>query len=353
MRYLPIVLVALLSAGCGPTPPAASPRLEPAAAAATSATPRGPAPLNATELGYEEELRRDVTHLAGKIGERNADKKWELADATDWLAGELEKAGYTVHREGHEIDGVAAQNLEVEVRGARSGGEIVVVGAHFDSARGSPGANDNASGVAAVLSLARRFRAATPDRTLRFVLFVNEEPPYFQTENMGSLLYAKAALGRGDHVVAMLSLESLGIYSDAPGSQRYPKELEGRFPRVGNFIAVVGNPASKDLVDLVSQGLSARSSIAAEGAALPEDVPGVGWSDHWSFWQVRVPAVMVTDTAEYRDAHYHRATDTAERLDYARMARVVAGLESVIAELTGDAGLAPAPNRTGPVPSLE
>jgi len=352
MKYLPVVLGLSLSAGCGPTPPAASPRLEPAAAPAKSATPPGPTPLNASERAYEDELRRTVTHLAAEIGERNADKKWELADATDWLAGELEAAGYTLRREGHEVDGIAAQNLEVEVRGARAGGEIVVVGAHFDSARGSPGANDNASGVAAVLSLARRFRTATPERTLRFALFVNEEPPYFQTENMGSLLYAKAALKRGDHIVAMLSLESLGIYSDAPGSQHYPKQIEGRFPSVGNFIAVVGNPASKDLVDLVSQGLSARSSIAAQGAALPEDLPGVGWSDHWSFWQVRVPAVMVTDTAQYRDAHYHRPTDTAERLDYGRMARVVAGLESVIAELTGDAGLAPAPNRLTPVPSL-
>lgn len=308
-------------------------------------------PLTDAERGFQEELGRDVAALA-KIGERNAQKKWELAEATDFLAAQLEAAGYSLRREGHEIDGVAVQNLEVEVRGSAETDEVVLVGAHFDSAAGSPGANDNASGVAAVLALARRFRSATPHRTLRFVLFANEEPPYFQTEKMGSLLYAKAALDRGDHIVAMLSLESLGVYRDTPNSQRHPKGSASDMPTVGDFVAVVGNVASSDLVELVARGLEARSSIPARAATLPDAVPEAGFSDHWSFWQIRVPAVMVTDTALFRDDHYHQATDTPERLDYGRMARVVAGLESVLAELTGDASLAPSPNRSGAVPSL-
>lgn len=333
-------------ATAAPPPRVASePKPTPAAGVLT------PAPLTEREKAMLPDLRRDVLELAGKIGERNADKKWELAGAADWLVGELEAAGYGVIREGHEIDGIAVQNLAVEVKGSRTPEEVVIVGAHYDSARGSPGANDNASGVAALLTLARRYKTATPERTLRFVFFANEEPPYFQTENMGSVLYAKAAATRGEKIAAMLSLESIGYYSDAPDSQKYPPEIAGRFPTTGSFVAVVGNPASRALVDLVVQGLRGWSSMPVEGASLPEDLPGVGWSDHWAFWREGVPAVMVTDTAPYRYAHYHKPTDTPDKLDYERLARVVAGLESAIAQIAGDA-LAPKANRKSvePIP---
>ncbi len=206
--------------------------------------PDGPPPLGPREEAFRVELERDVRHLSQKIGERNVDKKWELADAADWIFSELESAGYSVRREGYEVDGIAAQNFEVTVHGERADHEIVVVGAHYDSAQGSPGADDNATGVAAVLALARRFRTATPSRTLRFVLFANEEPPYFQTENMGSVVYTRGVTDRRENVVAMLSLESIGYYNDAPGSQRYPKEIARSFPSVGNFVAVVGDRES-------------------------------------------------------------------------------------------------------------
>jgi len=332
MRSPVVPLLCLLWACASPPPRAEAPRPSPPAPAPATGTL---APLSERERAMAEELRRDVAELAGRIGERNAEKKWELASAADWLAGELERAGYAVVRDGHEIDGIAVQNLAVEVKGGRAGGEVVVVGAHYDSALGSPGANDNASGVAAVLALARRYHSASPERTLRFVLFAHEEPPHFQTDKMGSLLYAKGVAARGERVVAMLSLESVGVYSDAKGSQRYPKGLEGRFPDTGNFAAVVGNEASKALVTLVAEGLDARGSLPARGAALPDSVPEAGWSDHWSFWKIGVPAVMVTDTAGFRDAHYHQPSDTPARLDYERAARLVVGLESVIAELAG------------------
>lgn len=334
MRVPAVLSLCLLSA-CATPPP--SPKPPTAAPAPDKPADAGALPpLTERERALAAELRQDVEELAGKIGERNADKKWELAGAADWLVESLEKAGYAVTRDGHEIDGVAVQNLAVEVRGGRGASEVVIVGAHYDSALGSPGADDNASGVAAVLALARRYKTATPERTLRFVLFAHEEPPYFQTEKMGSVLYAKGVAARGERVVAMLSLESIGVYSDAPGSQRYPKGVEGRLPAVGNFAAVVGNTASKALVDLVAQGLDARSSLPAFGTALPDSVPEAGWSDHWAFWKIGVPAVMVTDTAAFRDAHYHKPSDTPARLDYERAARLVVGLESVIAELTGD-----------------
>jgi len=337
---------------CGSVPTTTGPAQPHGAVAPTAAERPGPASLSSTEQAFEGELRRDVETLAKKIGERNAAKKWELAEAADWLAAELEGVGYSLDRHGQEIDGVAVQNLAVELRGARAPSEIVIVGAHYDSASGSPGANDNASGVAATLALARRFKTATTQRTLRFVFFANEEPPYFQTANMGSLSYAKALSARGENVVAMLSLETIGCYSDAPGSQRHPDALKGRYPSVGNFVAVVGNPSSRQLVELVTDGLNTRSSVPAQGATLPESVSEAGWSDHWSFWQIRVPAVMVTDTAPFRYEHYHRPTDTPDRLDYARMARVVAGLETVVAELVGDV-MAPLPNRKSKDPVLD
>jgi Zn-dependent M28 family amino/carboxypeptidase len=301
-------------------------------------------PLGAREQAYKLELERDVRHLSTKVGERNAAKKWELADAADWIFAELEAAGYSARREGYEVDGVAAQNFEASVKGEGGNQEIVVIGAHYDTAPGSPGADDNASGVAAVLALARRFRTATPARTIRFVFFTNEEPPYFQTENMGSLVYARAVHERKENVVAMLSIESIGYFDDSPGSQKFPAGLSKSFPSVGNFIAVVGDRDSADLVTRVTQTLRGWSNVPTEGAALDARIPGVGWSDHWSFWQIQVPAVMITDTALFRNAHYHKPTDAAGTLDYDRMARVVAGLESVIADLTGDS-TAPLPSR--------
>jgi hypothetical protein len=289
--------------------------------------------LHARERELVTELRSTVEHLSNQIGERNANKKWELADAADWLATELERADFPVERQGYEAAGLAALNLSVDVIGGEKRDEIVVVGAHYDSAEGSPGADDNASGVAAVLSLARRFRKTRPARTLRFVMFTLEEPPHFQTDAMGSLIFARTAAQRGEKFFGMLSIESIGYYSDAPGSQRTPRAAAAGQPTTGNFIAVVSNPESKALVDGVVATLRDRGSLPVQGAILAEDE--AGWSDHWSFWQIGVAAAMITDTAPFRNPHYHRPTDTADKLDFERMARTVAGLEHVVAELGG------------------
>ncbi len=222
------LLFACIASACAAAPPAPGPsQPKPVPAAAPAA---GLPPLSERERVIADELRSDVAQLAGKIGERNADKKWELASAADWLVESLEKIGYAVARDGHEIDGVLVQNLSVQIRGGSAADEVVVVGAHYDSATGSPGANDNASGVAALLALARRYQTASADRTLRFVFFANEEPPYFQTPKMGSLLYARGLVVRRENVVAMLSLESIGVYSDAAGSPTRAPSPRGKDP---------------------------------------------------------------------------------------------------------------------------
>ena len=222
-----------------------------------------------------------------------------------------------------------------EIRGIIHPAEVVIVGAHYDTAKGTPGADDNASGVAATLALARIFSKSKTDRTLRFVAFVNEERPYFHTEKMGSLVYARQCKKQGDNIVAMLSLEMLGYYSDSPVSQKYPQPFGVLYPTTGNFVSFIGNPASGDLVRRVVGTFRKKERFPSEGAIVPELIRGVGFSDHWSFWQEGYPAVMVTDTAMFRYPHYHELEDTIDKMNFNRMARVVRGLETVIAELAG------------------
>jgi hypothetical protein len=298
---------------------------------------QGPLPAADEQLlCLAAELRQDVTHLAEEIGERNVLRHpKELAQAADWIEAELVKLGSEVKRQKYEISGVSCFNLEAEILGATLPEEIVVIGAHYDSVTGTPGANDNGSGVAAMLGLARRFAQGRTERTLRFAAFVNEEPPYFQTEQMGSWVYARRCRQRNEKITAMLSLETIGYYSDSPDSQKYPPPFDLLYPSTGNFIAFVGNTRSADLVRQVVAAFRQHEQFPSEGGAPPEAIPGVGFSDHWSFWQEGYPALMVTDTAMFRYPHYHEAEDTPEKIDFERMARVVRGLERVVAVLVG------------------
>lgn len=295
---------------------------------------RGPLPpLTAEEAALRDELRDDVQELAGRIGERNLRRYENLRAAADFLRRSLSQAGYEVRSQTYSAYGLESENLEVEIRGATRPEEIVIVGAHYDSVEGSPGANDNATGSAAVLALARRFAHRHPARTLRLVQFVNEEPPYSYSEAMGSVHYARRCRARGENVVAMFSLETIGYYSDAPKSQLYPFPMGFFYPATANFIAFVGNTDSQRLVRESVRIFRMTTRFPSEGGAVPPSIPGVGWSDHWSFWQEGYPAVMVTDTALFRYPHYHIASDTPDKIDYDRLARVVSGLDQVITAL--------------------
>ena len=210
----------------------------------------------------------------------------------------------------------------------------MLVGAHYDSVFGAPGANDNGTGVAALLALARRFAGKEAKHTLRFVAFVNEEPPYFQTEQMGSFVYAGRCKARSDRIAAMISLETIGYFSDMPRSQKYPVAALGAFyPKVGNFIGIVGDVRSRWLVRRAVAEFRKDEKIPAEGAALPSFIAGVGWSDQWSFWKHGYPGIMITDTAPFRYPHYHEPTDTPDKLDYDRFALVVSSAEKLIQSL--------------------
>ena len=293
----------------------------------------GPKVSPASGAELEQSLRAHVVELAERIGPRHLGAPDGLVAAEQHIASCLRNCGYQVAYQDFRVGGRTVRNIEVEIRGDARAGEIVIVGAHYDSCGDTPAANDNGSGVAALLELARRFHGQRLACTLRFVAFVNEEPPYFQTEQMGSLVYARRSRERGEQVVAMLSLETMGYFSDEPGSQKYPPVVGLAFPSIGNFIAFVGDLSSRTLVRQMIGAFRSTAKIPSEAAALPAWIHGIGWSDQWSFWQVGYPALMVTDTAPFRYPHYHERTDTPEKLDYARLALVVEGLESALAQL--------------------
>lgn len=296
--------------------------------------------LTGEQAALAAELHGSVEMLASGMGKRSTFHPAKMAEAGRFIIAQLEAAGYGEHEEVFVKRGARVPNIAVEVKGRPGGaaGEIMVIGAHYDSYQGTPGADDNASGVAACLALARRFTGKAQARTVRFVFFVNEEPPSFQTQDMGSWVYAKHCKARGDNIVAMVSLETIGFYTDIAGYQQYPPLVGKLYPEKGNFIGFVGNYTSRALVKRAIGAFRGAAAFPSEGAAMPAAVPGVGWSDHWAFWQEGYPGIMVTDTANYRNPHYHIDSDRPETLDYESMARVVEGLEAVVANLADPAG---------------
>jgi Zn-dependent M28 family amino/carboxypeptidase len=280
-------------------------------------------------------LAAHVEMLAGTIGERHLWRPSALYRAADYIKATFADAGYTPAAQGYDVHGIRVENIEAVLAGTTRASEALVVGAHYDTVRGCPGANDNGTGVAAVLELARRFAGHPRPRSIRFAAFVNEEPPWFLGPAMGSVVYARAARERGDRITGMLSLETMGCYSDEPGSQRYPPPLNLLYPSTGNFIGFVSNIRSAGLLRRAARAFRARTPFPIRSAAAPASIPGVGWSDHWSFWQAGYRALMVTDTAPYRYAWYHTPYDTPDKISVERLAQVVDGLEHVVHVLAG------------------
>jgi hypothetical protein len=292
-------------------------------------------PLSAAEIELKDRLKSDVETLAVKIGRRNFDSYQNLVAAKDFLSTELEQAGYKVREQKYTIEGKDFSNLEVEIPGSSRADEILVIGGHYDSAFNSPGANDNATGAAAVLALAREFVGTKPLRTLRFVEFTNEEPPYFWTKNMGSLVYAQAAKEREEKIVGMFSLETLGYFTDKANTQKYPPPLSLIYPSQGDFIGFISDIDSRELLRNTIRSFRAQAKFPSEGAALPSSIQGVGWSDQWSFWQQGYQALMITDTAPFRYPHYHTAEDTLDKIDFEKLSRVTYGISKVIRDFVG------------------
>jgi hypothetical protein len=292
-------------------------------------------PLSAQETALAAALKQHVAAIAAH--EHNLDHPAELEKAARYIESTLKGFGYTVGRQEFLADSQAVRNIDVTIEPSaeKSDPEVVVVGAHYDSVSGSPGANDNASGAAAVIELARLLRdlKGQSGKRIRLVLFVNEEPPYFRTEAMGSLHYARALAARNERVVAMYSLETIGFYSSEPKSQIYPAPFGMLFPDRGDFVAFVGMLNSRPLLQQTMRSFRSHTPFPTIGGVAPGFIPGIAWSDHWAFAAHGFQAVMVTDTALFRYPHYHQPTDTPDKVDTESLARVVKGMERVIRDL--------------------
>jgi hypothetical protein len=285
------------------------------------------------EMQTMARLQAHVQRLAGDIGERNVLRPAALNEAALYIEGEWTRQGYAVSRQTYQASGVQCANLEATRSGQARRDQIVLIGAHYDSVIGSPGANDNASGVAALIEIARSFLAVEPAMTVRFVAFVNEEPPFFMSDEQGSLVYARAARRRGDDIRLMASLETIGWYSDQPGSQHYPPLFNLFYPDRGNFLGMVSDFRSWAALRQLARAFRAHSDFPLRTAATFRFVPGVAWSDHHSFWRHGYRALMVTDTAPYRYPHYHTANDTADKIRYRELTQATRGLFAAFSDL--------------------
>ena len=292
-------------------------------------------PLSPDEQCIRTNIEAHVAMLAGTIGERSLWDIEGLRAAEKYIRDEFAKSGYEVAAQDYQCRSNVVRNFEARLEGGSLSDEIILVGAHYDSVMGCPAANDNGSGVAGLLEMARILAGKKLSRSVRFVAFVNEEPPFFQSGEMGSRAYAVAARRRKDDIVGMISLETIGYYTDQPGSQHYPPPFSYFYPDTGNFIGFVANLGSRRFVKRAIHAFRKNAKFPSEGVAAPGFITGIGWSDHWSFWKEGYPSLMVTDTAPFRYPHYHCATDTPDKLAYDRTARVVAGLTDMVIDLAG------------------
>ena len=297
-------------------------------------SPAGPA--ETTSL-HARNLRGHVERLSAGIGSRSVLEYEKIEEAKRYILGVLAGYGYSPEIQGFPYEGRMYGNVIATIAGEKRAAETVVVGAHYDTVTGTPGADDNASGVAVLLELSRLLRDSRPDRTIRLAFFCLEEPPVFRTPSMGSFVYAERAKAAGEQVTAMISLEMLGYYGTAKGGQAFPLPFMSLFfSTTPDFIAVVGNLSSRRLVADIAAPLRA-AGMAVETLSTVSLVPGVDFSDHRSFWKMGYPAAMLTDTAFYRNPHYHASSDTVDTLDFGRMGVLLDGLEKAVRDLAGPA----------------
>lgn len=282
-------------------------------------------------------LESHVYQLAHEIGERSINRYEALNEAAKYITEQFCSFGYNVEFQSYNILGKTCKNILVTKLGAEKPNEIIIVGAHYDS-YSNPGADDNASGIASLIELARFMSNKKTKCTIRFVAFVNEKPPFYKTENMGSMVYTRKAENKGEDIKASLIMDMIGYYSDKINSQHYPPLFSLFYlfdSNKGNYLCVVGNFKSRRLAKKVVSDFKSHSQFPIESLVTFQFVRGVELSDHWSFWQAGYPAVLITDTGFYRNPYYDSSSDTFEKLDYESMAEIVKGLSAVLVELTG------------------
>ena len=309
----------------------------------------------------EARLRGHVEVLAGEIGERHCYRPEAYERAASYIESEFAALGYEVRRQAVPVPDTekfacgetVAWNIEAVKPGTTRAHEVIVLGAHYDSKvatpewndagpplpdqPGTPGASDNASGVAGVIEVARALVDEPLERTVRFVAFANEEPPFYQTDSMGSVVYARALIADPDQEpMGMISLEQLGCFSKTPGKKRWPLLGLTGLSADTDYIAFLTNFSSRRLAKSCARVFSADATVPVKVMPVPTFAKFVAWSDDWSFWQEGIPAFSVCDTAYLRNDHYHELTDTPDSLDYEPMAEVVRSCVSMVAGLANE-----------------
>ncbi len=292
--------------------------------------------LKMRNMDIQANLKKTVNMLSKTIGSRGYMQTEALEKTSHYISSELESYGYNISFQPYEFQGNTYKNISAGITGQKKPEKILVIGAHYDTVTGTPGADDNASGIAGLLELARLLAGNSFDRTVRFVAFTLEEPPLFRSRFMGSDIYARSLKKNGEDIDGMICLEMIGYFTDRAGSQLFPLPFfRWIYPEQGNFIMFVSDFTSKKFLLRVKNGFKKGSALPVESISAISLIPGIDFSDHRSFWASGYKALMVTDTAFYRNPNYHESGDLPETLDYTRMAEVVLGLKSAIEELAG------------------
>ena len=291
--------------------------------------------LDEKKIATAQHLKETVKVISSDIGNRSYADYNNLKKTAEYIKNGFLALGYKTRILSYEIDKVRFDNIIAEREGHPESDEIVIIGAHYDSCS-NPGADDNASGIAALMELAALLKDEPLKRKLKFIAFTNEEPPFFTTERMGSRVYTKEAKKQGEQIKGAVILEMLGYYSEKPNSQHYLPFLGPFYPNRANFVTIVGNFPSTKLVGQLISYFRKVTDFPVAGLISPSFIPGVYFSDHWSFWKERYPAVMITDTAYLRSPHYHQSTDLPDTLDYERMAFVIQGLKEAIVKFVNE-----------------
>ncbi len=282
-----------------------------------------------TPQANPEKLALYVKTLTEDLSPRSDDID-KLNISADYLFTEFSRHTSHVEFQEYSVWGINYKNVIAYI-GENDCGKTYIIGAHYDSFAGLPGADDNASGVAGLLELARLFSAIKPPCKIQIVAYSLEEPPYFRSTDMGSYHHAKKLKEENLSVAMMLSLEMIGYYSDKKDSQQFPLSLlKYIYPSEGNFIALVSNFSNFSLTKKLKKGMIKASPLPVYSINAPAIIPGIDYSDHRNYWHFGFPAAMITDTSFYRNKNYHTEADTWDTLDYAKMAMVVDGVYSIV-----------------------
>jgi len=275
-----------------------------------------------------KKLENHVKALSIDFYPRNYGNIQNLNKAAKYIEGQFKLSGARVEIQEFEVEGKKYKNIIARYNIGQ--GRKMIVGAHYDSCEDTPGADDNSSGVAGILELASLLGREKINREIELVAYTLEEPPFFGTEEMGSFVHANSIQNK-DKIEGVLVLEMIGYFSNNKNSQSYPMGLlKLMYPDRGNFIAVVGNLSQRAFTKKIKIRMKGATDLPVYSISAPAGIPGIDFSDHRNYWPLGINAVMITDTAFYRNSEYHGPKDTYDRLDYEKMAKVVAGVFEAI-----------------------